>query len=127
MSAARTWSHRTTAACRPRYEADLRLARRARARLGEPAEDDRPSWGKLGRHVNGDVRGGATAGFELGLISCRVVSEHDDPPGRASVGDDLVDRSPPRRRPARSTGTPYVHERLFAPVARLIFAEEARA
>jgi peptidoglycan/xylan/chitin deacetylase (PgdA/CDA1 family) len=127
-----TWSHRNLAQLPvAAVEADLRRSRAVlERRLGEPVRTIAYPWGKLGRHVNGETFAAARrAGFELGLISLpRAVSEHDDPlrVARLGVGDDPVDRLA-----AKVTGAidwhAYVHERLPAPVARLIFAEEARA
>jgi peptidoglycan/xylan/chitin deacetylase (PgdA/CDA1 family) len=127
-----TWSHRNLAQLPvAAVEADLRRSRAVlERRLGEPVRTIAYPWGKLGRHVNGETFAAARrAGFELGLISLpRAVSEHDDPlrVARLGVGDDPVDRLA-----AKVTGAidwhAYVHERLPAPVARLIFAEEAAA
>ena len=69
------------------------------------------------------------AGFELGLISLpRAMREADDlmRVARLGVGDDPVERLA-----AKVTGAidwhAYVHERIPAPVARLIFADDASA
>jgi peptidoglycan/xylan/chitin deacetylase (PgdA/CDA1 family) len=127
-----TWSHRNLAELPAEaVEADLSRSRAVlERRLAEPVRTIAYPWGKLGRHVNaGTFAAARRAGFELGLISLpRAVSDHDDPMrvARLGVGDDAVDRLA-----AKVTGAidwhAYVHERLPAPVARVIFAEEARA
>jgi peptidoglycan/xylan/chitin deacetylase (PgdA/CDA1 family) len=127
-----TWSHRNLAHLSlGEAEADLRRSREVlEQRLGERIRAIAYPWGKLGRHVNGETFTAARrAGFELGLISLpRAVREADDPMrvARLGVGDDPVERLA-----AKVTGAidwhAYVHERIPAPVARLIFAEDASA
>jgi peptidoglycan/xylan/chitin deacetylase (PgdA/CDA1 family) len=127
-----TWSHRNLAHLAGAVvEADLRLSREAlESRLGEPVSMVAYPWGKLGRHVNDETFAAARrAGFELGLISLpRALREDDDPlrMARLGVGDDPVERLA-----AKVTGEidwhAYVHERIPAPVARLIFAGDAGA
>ena len=127
-----TWSHRNLAHLSiGAAEADLRRSREVlEQRLGEPVGAIAYPWGKLGRHVTGETFTAARrAGFELGLISLpRALSEGDDPlrVARLGVGDDPVERLA-----AKVTGAidwhAYVHERIPAPFARLIFAEDASA
>jgi peptidoglycan/xylan/chitin deacetylase (PgdA/CDA1 family) len=127
-----TWSHRNLAHLSPgEAEADLHRARELlERRLGEPVRAIAYPWGKLGRHVNADTFAAARrAGYELGLISLpRALRESDDPMrvARLGVGDDPVERLA-----AKVTGAidwhAYVHERMPAPVARLIFADYASA
>jgi peptidoglycan/xylan/chitin deacetylase (PgdA/CDA1 family) len=127
-----TWSHRNLAHLpAAEAEADLRRSREVlEQRLGEPVQTVAYPWGKLGRHVTGETFAAASrAGFELGLISLpRALRESDDPlrVARLGVGDDSVERVA-----AKVTGAidwhAYVHERIPAPVARLIFAEHASA
>jgi peptidoglycan/xylan/chitin deacetylase (PgdA/CDA1 family) len=127
-----TWSHRNLAHLSPdEAEADLRRSRELlEGRLGEPVRAIAYPWGKLGRHVNAETFAAARrAGFELGLISLpRALRESDDPmrAARMGVGDDPVERLA-----AKVTGAidwhAYVHERMPAPVARLIFADYASA
>jgi len=127
-----TWSHRNLAHLPASVvEADLRLSREAlEARLGEHVRTVAYPWGKLGRHVNEETFAAARrAGFGLGLISLpRALREEDDPlrVARLGVGDDPVERLA-----AKVSGEidwhAYVHERIPAPVARLIFAEDAGA
>jgi len=127
-----TWSHRNLAHLPiDAAEADLRRSRDVlEDRLSEPVRAIAYPWGKLGRHVNDETFTAARrAGFELGLISLpRALREADDPlrVPRLGVGDDSVERLA-----AKVTGAidwhAYVHERIPAPVARLIFAEDAGA
>lgn len=125
-----TWSHRNLAQLSPgAVEADLRRSREVlERRLGEPVRTVAYPWGKLGRHVNEATFAAARrAGFELGLISLPRALRSDDDPlrvARLGIGDDPVERLA-----AKVTGAidwhAYVHERIPAPVARLIFAEES--
>jgi peptidoglycan/xylan/chitin deacetylase (PgdA/CDA1 family) len=127
-----TWSHRNLALLSmDDAGADLRRSRKVlEQRLGEPVRAIAYPWGKLGRHVKRETFAAARrAGFELGLISLpRALRETDDPLriARLGVGDDSVERLA-----AKVTGAidwhGYVHERIPAPVARLIFAEDAHA
>jgi len=127
-----TWSHRNLAHLTiGEAEADLRRSREVlEQRLGERMRAIAYPWGKLGRHVNDETFTAARrAGFELGLISLpRALREADDPMrvARLGVGDD-----PLEGLAAKVTGAidwhAYVHERIPAPVARLIFAEDASA
>jgi peptidoglycan/xylan/chitin deacetylase (PgdA/CDA1 family) len=128
-----TWSHRNLAQLSPEAaEADLRRSRVVLAeRLGEAPRAIAYPWGKLGRHVNAETFAAAgRAGFDLGLISLPRALREDDHPlrvARLGVGDDPVERLA-----AKVTGAidwhAYVHERIPAPVARRLFAEEdARA
>ena len=127
-----TWSHRNLAHLSiDAAEADLRRSRVVlEQRLGEPVRAIAYPWGKLGRHVNGDTFTAARrAGFELGLISLPRALRSDDDPlriARLGVGNDSVERLA-----AKVTGAidwhAYVHERIPAPVARMIFADDASA
>jgi peptidoglycan/xylan/chitin deacetylase (PgdA/CDA1 family) len=127
-----TWSHRNLAHLPIDVaEADLHRSREVlEERLGEPVRAIAYPWGKLGRHVNGETFAAARrVGFELGLISLpRALREADDPlrVARLGVGDDPVERLA-----GKVTGAidwhAYVHERIPAPVARMIFAEDASA
>lgn len=127
-----TWSHRNLAHLPGSVvEADLRLSREAlEARLGERVSTVAYPWGKLGRHVNGETFAAARrAGFEFGLISLpRALRERDHPMRVARLG---VGAEPVERVAAKVSGEidwhAYVHERIPAPVARLIFAEDAGA
>jgi peptidoglycan/xylan/chitin deacetylase (PgdA/CDA1 family) len=127
-----TWSHRNLAHLpTDAAEADLRRSREVlEQRLGEPVRAIAYPWGKLGRHVNGETFAAARrAGFELGLISLpRALRSEDDPLRVARLG---VGQDPVERLAAKVTGEidwhAYVHERIPAPVARLIFAEDAGA
>jgi peptidoglycan/xylan/chitin deacetylase (PgdA/CDA1 family) len=124
-----TWSHRNLAQLpAPVVEADLRLSREAlEARLGERVRTVAYPWGKLGRHVNDSTFAAARrAGFEVGLISLpRALREDDDPLRVARLG---VGADPVERVAAKVSGEidwhAFVHERIPAPVARLIFAED---
>jgi peptidoglycan/xylan/chitin deacetylase (PgdA/CDA1 family) len=127
-----TWSHRNLAHLSiDAAEADLRRSREVlERRVGEPVRAIAYPWGKLGRHVNDETFTAARrAGFELGLISLpRAVRESDGPlrVARLGIGDEPVERLA-----AKVTGAidwhAYVHERIPAPVARLLFAEDASA
>jgi peptidoglycan/xylan/chitin deacetylase (PgdA/CDA1 family) len=127
-----TWSHRNLAHLSAgEAEADLRRSREVlEQRLGERMRAIAYPWGKLGRHVNGETfRAARRAGFELGLISLpRALHEADDPMRVARLG---VGNDPVERLAAKVTGAidwhAYVHERIPAPVARLIFADDASA
>ncbi|MEA2361397.1 MAG: hypothetical protein QOD71_542 [Thermoleophilaceae bacterium] len=127
-----TWSHRNLAHLSiDAAEADLRRSREVlERRVGEPVRAIAYPWGKLGRHVNDETFTAARqAGFELGLISLpRAVRDSDGPlrVARLGIGDEPVERLA-----AKVTGAidwhAYVHERIPAPVARLLFAEDASA
>jgi peptidoglycan/xylan/chitin deacetylase (PgdA/CDA1 family) len=127
-----TWSHRNLAHLSiDAAEADLRRSREVlERRVGEPVRAIAYPWGKLGRHVNDETFTAARrAGFELGLISLpRAVRDSDGPlrVARLGIGDEPVERLG-----AKVTGAidwhAYVHERIPAPVARLLFAEDASA
>jgi peptidoglycan/xylan/chitin deacetylase (PgdA/CDA1 family) len=127
-----TWSHRNLAHLTiDAAEADLRRSREVlERRLGEPVRAIAYPWGKLGRHVNDETFAAARrAGFELGLISLpRALRDSDNPlrVARLGIGDEPVERLA-----AKVTGAidwhAYVHERIPAPVARLLFAEDASA
>ena len=128
-----TWSHRNLAQLSP-DAAESRSAPLARGARAAPAASPCATiaypWGKLGRHVNDETFAAARrAGFELGLISLPRALRPDDDPlrvARLGVGDDPVERLA-----AKVTGAidwhAYVHERIPAAFARLIFAEDASA
>jgi peptidoglycan/xylan/chitin deacetylase (PgdA/CDA1 family) len=124
-----TWSHRNLAELSPEaVEADLRRSREVlETRLAEPVRAVAYPWGKLGRHVNSHTFAAARrAGFELGLISLPRALRGDEDPlrvARLGVGDDPVERVAAKVGGAIDWHA-YVHERIPAPVARLIFAEE---
>jgi peptidoglycan/xylan/chitin deacetylase (PgdA/CDA1 family) len=127
-----TWSHRNLAHLPiDAVETDLRRSHGVlELRLREPVRAIAYPWGKLGRHVNEETFTAARrAGFELGLISLpRALRSDDDPMriARLGVGNDSVERLA-----AKVTGAidwhAYVHERIPAPVARVIFADDASA
>jgi peptidoglycan/xylan/chitin deacetylase (PgdA/CDA1 family) len=127
-----TWSHRRLSALSAaEAEADLRRSREViEQRLGEPVRAIAYPWGKLGRHVTGATLAAARrAGFELGGISLpRAVRASDDPLRIPRMG---VGAEPVERLAAKVTGAidwhAFVHERMPARVARLVFAEDATA
>jgi peptidoglycan/xylan/chitin deacetylase (PgdA/CDA1 family) len=127
-----TWSHRNLARLSPAAaEADLRRSRKVlEQRLGAPVRAIAYPWGKLGRHVSDETFAAARrAGFELGLISLpRALRDGEDPlrVARLGVGADTVDRLGEKVTGAIDWHA-YVHERIPAPVARRLFAEDASA
>jgi peptidoglycan/xylan/chitin deacetylase (PgdA/CDA1 family) len=127
-----TWSHRNLARLSSaEAETDLRRSREVlEERVGEPVRTIAYPWGKLGRHVTAETFTAARrAGFELGLISLpRALREADDPlrVARLGVGDDPVARLAAKVGGAIDWHA-YLHERIPAPVARRLFAEDASA
>jgi peptidoglycan/xylan/chitin deacetylase (PgdA/CDA1 family) len=125
-----TWSHRRLSALpAAEAEADLRRSREAiEQRLGEPVRAIAYPWGKLGRHVTAETFAAARrAGFELGGISLpRAVRATDDALRIPRMG---VGAEPVERLAAKVTGAidwhAFVHERIPARVARMVFAEDA--
>jgi peptidoglycan/xylan/chitin deacetylase (PgdA/CDA1 family) len=125
-----TWSHRNLARLSMGdAEEDLRRAREVlEERLREPVRAVAYPWGKLGRHVTDQAFAAARrAGYELGVISLpRAVRESD---GALRVPRLGVGAEPVERLAAKVAGAidwhGYVHERMPARVARLLFAEDA--
>jgi peptidoglycan/xylan/chitin deacetylase (PgdA/CDA1 family) len=127
-----TWSHRNLARLSPDdAEQDLRRSREVlEERLGESVRAVAYPWGKLRRHVTDDTFAAAgRAGYGLGLISLpRAVRDSDGAlrVARLGVGDEPV-----ARLAAKVAGAidwhAHVHERMPAPVARLLFADDANA
>jgi peptidoglycan/xylan/chitin deacetylase (PgdA/CDA1 family) len=125
-----TWSHRNLARLSPSdAETELRRSREViEERVGEAVRAVAYPWGKLGRYVDdATFAAAARAGYELGVISLpRAVRASDGALRipRFGVGDESVERLA-----AKVTGAidwhGHVHERLPAPVARVLFAEDA--
>jgi len=127
-----TWSHRNLAHLSTAdAEADMRRSREVlEERLNEPVRAIAYPWGKLRRHVTVETFAAARrAGFELGLISLpRALRQAEGPLriARLGVGDDPVERLVAKVGGAIDWHA-YLHERIPAPVARRLFAEDAGA
>jgi peptidoglycan/xylan/chitin deacetylase (PgdA/CDA1 family) len=125
-----TWSHRNLARLSTaEAQEELRRSREVlEDRLREPVRAVAYPWGKLGRHVTGETFAAARrAGYELGVISLpRAVRESD---GALRVPRLGVGAEPVERIAAKVAGAidwhGYVHERMPAPLARRLFAEDA--
>ena len=127
-----TWSHRNLARLSTaEAERDLRCSREVlEERLDEPVRAVAYPWGKLGRHVTAQTFTAARrAGYGLGVISLpRAVRESDGPLRVARLG---VGNEPVERVAAKVAGAidwhAYVHEHIPAPIARLVFVDDASA
>jgi peptidoglycan/xylan/chitin deacetylase (PgdA/CDA1 family) len=125
-----TWSHRNLARLSMAdAERDLTRAREVlEERLGQRVPTVAYPWGKLGRHVTDQTLAAARrAGYDLGVISLpRAIRESD---GTLRIPRLGVGAEPVERLAAKVTGAidwhGYVHERMPAPLARRLFAEDA--
>jgi peptidoglycan/xylan/chitin deacetylase (PgdA/CDA1 family) len=125
-----TWSHRNLARLSMAdAERDLTRAREVlEERLGQRVPTVAYPWGKLRRHVTDQTFAAARrAGYDLGVISLpRALRESDGPLRIPRLG---VGAEPVERLAAKVTGAidwhGYVHERMPAPLARRLFAEDA--
>jgi peptidoglycan/xylan/chitin deacetylase (PgdA/CDA1 family) len=125
-----TWSHRNLARLSMAdAERDLTRAREVlEERLGQRVPSVAYPWGKLGRHVTDQTLAAARrAGYDLGVISLpRAIRASD---GTLRIPRLGVGAEPVERLAAKVTGAidwhGYVHERMPAPLARRVFAEDA--